>query len=192
MKQIKIFAIALTALFAASCSDDDATTAIPVNEQEAISTIKATFVPVGGGTTVTLTSRDLDGDGPNPPVNTVSGPFAAGVSYTGTMQFLNELAGTVEDVTMEISEEGDHHQLFFVQTGGNLGTFVYNDADEDGKPIGLSFTYNASAAAATGQLQIVLIHHPNKNAAGVAQGDITNAGGATDAEVTFSVSVVQP
>lgn len=189
MKQIKIFAIALTALFAASCSDDDSTTAMPVNEQEAISTIKATFVPVGGGTTVTLTSRDLDGDGPNPPVNTVSGPFAAGVSYTGNVQFLNELAGTVEDVTAEIREEGDHHQLFFVQTGGNLGTFIYTDADENGKPIGLTVTYNAAATAATGQLQMVLIHHPNKDAEGVANGSITNAGGSTDAEVIFNVSV---
>lgn len=189
MKQIKIFAIALTALFATSCSDDDSTTAIPVNEQEAISTIRATFTPVGGGATITLTSRDLDGDGPNPPVNTISGPFAAGVTYSGSVQFQNELAGTIEDVTLEIEEEGDHHQLFFVQTGGNLGTFTYNDADEDGKPIGLSFIYNAAAAATAGQLQMVLIHHPNKDAAGVAQGDITNAGGSTDAEVTFSVSV---
>ncbi|MEZ4857824.1 MAG: hypothetical protein R2781_03350 [Flavobacteriaceae bacterium] len=49
--------------------DDDAE---PVNEEEVITTVTVTLVPEGGGATVILQSRDLDGDGPNAPVVTVS------------------------------------------------------------------------------------------------------------------------
>ncbi|MCR5863445.1 type 1 periplasmic binding fold superfamily protein [Flavobacterium sp. J372] len=192
MKHFKIFAIALTALFAASCSDDDATTAVPVNEEEVITTVTATFVPQGGGDTVTLTYRDLDGDGPNLPVPTISGPFISGKTYAGSVTFLNELVNPAENITEEIEEEGDEHQIFFVQTGGNLGTFTYTDTDVNGKPVGLNVNFNTSNTAATGQLRIVLVHEPNKNAEGVAQGIITNAGGATDAEAVFNIQVVQP
>jgi hypothetical protein len=34
-----------------------------------------------------------------------------------------------------------------------------------------------------------LRHLPNKSAAGVAAGDITNAGGATDAQVTYPIVI---
>lgn len=190
MKHFRIFSIALTALFI-SCSDDDSN-AVPVNEEEVITTVKASFTPQGGGDAVLLTSRDLDGDGPTAPVTTVSGPFISGKTYFGTVQFLNETTTPAGNITEEIQEEGDEHQIFFVQTGGSLGTFTYTDTDVNGKPVGLNFTYNAATTAASGQLRIVLIHEPNKEAQGVAQGIITNAGGATDAEVVFTIDVAQP
>ena len=40
-----------------------------------------------------------------------------------------------------------------------------------------------------GNLKITLRHRPQKNAEGVASGNITNAGGATDAEVIFPVAI---
>jgi hypothetical protein len=43
--------------------------------------------------------------------------------------------------------------------------------------------------AATGNIIVVLRHEPAKSAAGVAMGDITNAGGATDAQVTYPIQV---
>ncbi|HBK82722.1 MAG TPA: type 1 periplasmic binding fold superfamily protein, partial [Flavobacterium sp.] len=36
---------------------------------------------------------------------------------------------------------------------------------------------------------VTLIHKPNKTASGVEAGDITNAGGSRDAEVSFPISV---
>jgi hypothetical protein len=56
----------------------------------------------------------------------------------------------------------------------------------NGKPIGLAFTLKTGTAAATGNIVVVLRHMPAKSAAGVATGDITNAGGATDAQITCS------
>ncbi|HBK71516.1 MAG TPA: type 1 periplasmic binding fold superfamily protein, partial [Flavobacteriaceae bacterium] len=35
----------------------------------------------------------------------------------------------------------------------------------------------------------ILRHEPNKSASGVSDGDITNAGGETDIEVIFNITV---
>lgn len=191
MKKIQFLALSLAVVtLFPSCSDDDSAPQI-VNEEEVITTVTATFVPVGGGNTVTLTSRDLDGDGPDAPVVTVSGPFTTGKTYNGSVTFLNELQNPTGNITEEIEEEGVEHQLFFLQAGA-LGTFNYTDEDANGHPVGLGFTYNSATVPVTGTLSIVLRHEPNKSGSGVANGDITNAGGSTDAQVNFAVSVVVP
>ncbi|PZR20532.1 MAG: type 1 periplasmic binding fold superfamily protein [Flavobacterium psychrophilum] len=186
MKNLRISALALiTIISLSSCSSDD--TATIVNEEEVITTVTATFTPEAGGTPIVLTSRDLDGDGPDAPVVTVSGNFATGTAYNGTVTFLNELETPAGNITEEIFEEGHEHQIFFQQNG--LGIFTYNDTDVNGNPIGLKFKYTAAANAATGNLTLTLRHEPNKDGEGVANGNITNAGGSTDAEVVFNVSV---
>ena len=78
----------------------------------------------------------------------------------------------------------------FYQAPVAVGTFTYLDADKNGKPIGLTFTLKTGATATTGNITVVLRHLPAKSASGVATGDITNAGGATDASVPFPVKVV--
>ena len=80
--------LALAGVLFVSCSDDDDPD--PVNEEEVITTMTVTLVPQGGGTSITLLSRDLDGDGPNPPEVSVSSPLAANTSYDGTIVLLNE------------------------------------------------------------------------------------------------------
>lgn len=194
MKNLKLMAFAtFTLITVSACSnDDDAATLVPVNEEEVITTVRAVLTPQGGGTAITLTSRDLDGDGPDAPVNTVSGSFIAGTVYTGDVSFLNELATPAEDITNEVEEEGRDHQLFYTQNGGNLGTFTYNDTDTNGNAIGLRFKYTAATTTAAGTLTITLIHQPDKGANGVAQGIPTNAGGNTDVQVAFAVTVVNP
>ncbi len=188
MKQLKLSALALISFISlTSCSNDDA--APFVNEEEVITTLTATFTP-DAGETVVLTSRDLDGDGPNAPVLTVSGDFIAGTTYSGAITFLNETESPAENITEEVHEESDEHQIFFQQSG--LGTITYADQDINGNPVGISFTFNANETPATGNLTITLIHEPNKNAEGVADGIITNAGGSTDATATFQVAVVVP
>ena len=184
MKNSKIIAIALLSVFTfSSCNNDDP---IAVNEEEVITTVTTTLT--AGSQTVTLTSRDLDGDGPNAPVVTVSGDLIVNTTYTGTVRFLNEAVTPVDDITLEVNEEGVEHQLFF-QAPAAIGAFTYTDADDNGKPIGLTFTLKTGTVAATGNIVVVLRHEPAKSAAGVATGDITNAGGATDAQITYPVQV---
>ena len=184
MKNLKMMALALTTIFTLnSCSNDDS----PVVEEELITTLTATFV--GGGQTITLTSRDADGDGPNAPVINVSGNFAAETTYSGSVQFLNELVNPAENITEEIEEKDLEHQIFY-QISNSLGNFTYSDFDTDGNPLGLEFIFTTGANPGTGFITITLRHLPNKNASGVSEGNITNAGGSTDIEVTFPIVII--
>jgi hypothetical protein len=189
-KQLKFYALALVASLAlSSCENQEVT---PVNEEELITTITAIYTPVGGGTAITLLYKDLDGDGPNAAVITVSSPFAQNKTYNGTVTFKNEAASPAMDITPEIIAEGVDHQIFYQKTGG-LNAVTYGTAtsnlDINGKPVGLQSVF-VTTGAANGTLKITLRHLPNKSGANVAIGDITNAGGATDAEVTFTISVL--
>ena len=191
--KMKFFALALMAtLTFSSCSNDDDPIDLPVNEEELITTVTAIYTPEGGGTAITLQYKDLDGEGANAPVITVSGNFEKNKTYNGVLTFKNELANPAEDITPEIVEEGVDHQVFY-QTTGTLNAFSYGSAtsnfDENGKPVGLQSVFTTTAAA-TGTLTITLRHEPNKSAANVASGNITNAGGSTDAEVSFTISVL--
>ncbi|UPT72193.1 MAG: type 1 periplasmic binding fold superfamily protein [Flavobacterium sp. JAD_PAG50586_2] len=181
LNKTKFFILAITAITFSSCSNDDN----PVNEEEVITTVTATLT--NGVNVITLSSRDLDGDGPNAPVITVSGNLSANTTYSGTVSFLNETADPIDNITTEILEEGVDHQLFF-QAPSALGTFTYNDTDANGKPIGLQFSL-LTGNAGSGNLTITLRHLPNKSASGVTGGDITNAGGATDAQVTYPIII---
>jgi hypothetical protein len=94
----------------------------------------------------------------------------------------------MENITEEIRQEGAEHQIFFEVSGANL-TFTYEDADENGRPIGLINTLQTGSAVANAQLRVVLRHDLNKAAEGVASGNLANAGGATDVDVTFPFSI---
>jgi hypothetical protein len=185
MKNLKLIALlVIPTLFSTSCSNDDSA----VNEEEVITTVTTTLT--GGGQVITLTSRDLDGDGPNDPVVTVSGNLVAGTTYVGSTTFSNELVDPAEDITIEVQEEGVDHQIFYF-LGSSIGTITYDaeDIDSNGNPIGLNFTLVAGTSGATGTLTVTLRHLPNKTAPGVSEGSITNADGNTDAEVYFPITV---
>ena len=180
-----LFAFTLVGLFTVvSCDNDDPE---PVNEEEVITTMTATLTPVSGGGTIVLKTQDLDGDGPDAPVVTVSGSLAANTTYNGVMEVLNETESPAEDITEEVLEEALEHQFFFTLSN-SIATFAYSDADSEGNPIGIKFTLTTSDGG-TGNINITLIHEPEKTEPGVSSGDITNAGGEADIEATFSVTV---
>ena len=186
MKKINLLIVLFVSTFAfVSCNNNDDPD--PVNPEEVITTLTATLTPQGSGTVVTLQSRDLDGDGPNAPVITVSGSLAANTTYNGTVEVLNETETPAEDITVEVQEEAEEHQFFYTPTN-NIVTVAYTDTDGNNDPIGLTYTLTTTAAG-TGNLTITLRHEPNKSASGVSTGDITNAGGETDVEATFSITV---
>lgn len=182
----KLFTLALaisTILFFSACEKDDPV--IP-NEEELITTLNYTLTSQDGTEVVTLTFQDLDGDGGNAP--TVSeGVLSTNQSYTGRLELLNEAESPAENITTEIQEEDEEHQFFFQSTVSNLA-IAYDDEDADGNPVGLS-SMLTTGDAATGNITITLIHEPEKTATGVATGDISNAAGEIDIEVTFPISV---
>jgi len=187
MNNFKILFIALAAiaLSLSSCKKDDP---VPPVELEVITTLNYTLAPASGGAAVTLSFQDLDGDGGNAPTIT-GGTLAANTIYSGSIELLDESGDDVEDITEEIEEEDEEHQFFFQTTGGISVDYDIEDVDADGNPVGLENTLTTGAAGA-GSVTVILRHEPNKTGEGVAGGDITNAGGETDIEVTFDVTVM--
>lgn len=184
MKKYLFLFSSLVIMSLTSCSSDDPEI---VNEEELITTLKVTLTPNGGGSVVTLQLQDLDGDGPNAPVTTVSGPLQANTTYTGVTQVLNETESPAEDITLEVEEEGDEHQFFYTLSN-SIATVTYTDLDVNDKPIGITFNLTTTTAG-IGNLTVTLRHEPNKTASGVSAGNIANAGGETDVEATFNLTV---
>ncbi|MDA9782997.1 type 1 periplasmic binding fold superfamily protein [Vicingaceae bacterium] len=186
MKTKLIYAFIAISLFA--CKEDDENepvTPIIPNEEEVITTVKYTLTPVMGGTAKVFQFKDLDGDGGNAPVITTDS-IDDNVTYSGTLEFLNELETPADSITNEVLEEGDEHQVFFQVTAGDY-IISYADVDKNGKPLGLSTTFESRTMG--GSLTVILRHKPDKAATGVSGGDITNAGGETDIEVVFPINV---
>ena len=193
MKTTKYLALALIALInLTACSSDDDSVPEVINEEEVITTVTLTLVPQTGET-ITLTSRDLDGDGPNPPVINVSGPLQTGMVYDGSIELLNETVNPAEVVNEEIKEEADAHQ-FFYQTDGLDATITYADTENQylsngsQNPVGIKFQLQAGTAS-TGKLTVILRHEPSKDAEGVSGGNLTNAGGESDVAQSFDVDI---
>ena len=136
---------------------------------------------------ITLTFKDLDGDGGSSP-EISSGKFFKNTTYLGELELLNEQLNPPVNISAEIKNEGEDHQ-FFYHTTGNLGISVqYEDQDSQGNPIGLKNKL-ITTSGSTGTLTITLRHEPDKSAPGVIAGNIANAGGETDLEISFDVEV---
>lgn len=179
--KLKFFTVLLgTAFLMYSCDNDD--DPAPVDEEEVITTMNLTLTATGA-TTVSLASQDLDGDGPDAPVVTVSGSLAPNTTYAGSIELLNETETPAEDITAEVAEEDSEHQFFF-DVSGALTETAYSDEDGDGNPLGLSFALTTGDAG-SGTIQITLRHEPKKP----NDGTLADAGGETDIAQSFSVTV---
>jgi hypothetical protein len=174
------------------------------NEEEVITTVELTFTPQGGGTALTFSWADPEDDG-SPVIDTIV--LSDADDYDLTVRFLNELEEPAENITEEIEEEDDEHQVFIFGdavegpgTGTNadkLVTHAYDDTDGDGNPVGLSNTI-VTDATGTGDFRLVLRHLPVEDgtalkvadlAATLASDGVTGLPGDSDADVTFPIEV---
>lgn len=174
----KYLLVGLLSVVIISCSKDDDSPE-PINEEEVITNMTVVLNPGN----ITLKSQDLDSDGPNAPNVTVSGNLSANTTYTGSVTFLNELESPAEDITEEVEEEDDEHQVIFVSSGVALSVSDLN-TDGNGNDLGTQFSLS-TAAAGSGTLRIVLRHEPTKP----NDGTLAGAGGETDIDVSFNVTV---
>jgi hypothetical protein len=102
--------------------------------------------------------------------------------------------GNVEDITTEIIEEAEVHQFFFIPQNGadNSISISYDDADvdDDGNPIGLSTDWETLQPTSEMEaIRVVLRHNLDKNAQGVDINNFSVAGGETDIDVVFNLTV---
>ncbi len=183
---------ALLLCFLASCALD----AGALNDQEVITTVILDF----GGTTFSF--DDVDGDGGEPPV--IDPIQLAPGTYALSVHFENRLEDPKEDITEEVRDESAQHLLLFTgsavvgpattNTTGPLAQ-TYSDTDDNGLPIGLEDEIVATPGE--GLLILTLRHMPpelppEKSADTVgeaASNGLDTLGGATDAQVSFSVTV---
>jgi hypothetical protein len=188
-------------LLLAACGGDDTG---PTNEGEVITTVILSFQ--GGATEDVFEFDDPDGDGGDPP--TIDPINIAAGTYTVTVGFENRLEAPPEDITAEVADEADEHQVFLTgsavdgpasdQPGAPL-THTYADQDSNGLPIGLENTIVAGSGP--GELTVTLRHMPPINdqptktadtAAAVRDGGFSSIGGENDVQVTFVVSSNAP
>lgn len=182
IKTIKLLAILfISALTFTACSDDDHDDDDHDHEEELITTVNYTLT--NGNDVITLSFVDLDGEGGSDGTYTVSGNLSANTTYTGTIELLNETENPADDITVEVKDEGDEHEFFYSSniTGVSVAK---TDTDGDGNPIGIETTLTTGDTG-VGTLTIVLKHEPTKPNDGTSD----NAGGSTDVDVTFAISV---
>jgi hypothetical protein len=192
--------------FTAACGDvegDD-----HADEGEVITTVELTFTAPGGAPVVTATWSDPEYDG-SPVIEDVNlpGPTDPPSVWALSVRFLNELESPAEDLTPEVADEGEAHQVFFTGSAvegpavdGAAGApllHAYDDADRNGDPIGLANAVTVQAAG-SGELIVTLRHMPEEGGAAVktssaasdvAAGGFDAIGGDNDAQVTFPVTV---
>lgn len=183
--------------FLSSCDDDDE----PKKEDtpELITKATLTFTPIGGGTVVTATATDPDGEGVQGISTDGAINLTANTAYALSVTLINELANPNEaeyNITEEVEEEGDEHMLFFSWTNnvfsdpagnGNIDNRAddvnYNDNDNNGLPLGLNTSWSTTAAS-SGQFRVLLKHQPELK---TATSDSTV--GETDLDIRFDINV---
>ncbi|MEO8704489.1 MAG: hypothetical protein ABI867_30830 [Kofleriaceae bacterium] len=189
----------LFTMVTAACGGDDGGTP---DDNEVITTVALELTPVGG-TVTTFEFDDADGPGGSAPV--IDPITLAPGNYTLGVRFINRLEDPPEEITDEVNDENDQHQLFFTGTavdgpasnhpGAPLAQ-AYSDTDVNGIPVGLANAIVATAG--TGTLTVTLRHMPPINGTAVKvpnladmvkSAGIDSIGGSTDASVSFMVTV---
>lgn len=169
-------------------------------ETEVITRVELTFTPDGGGDPIVAAFSDPDGDGGE---SGMSDPItlAANTSYSLAVTFANELVDPAEDITPEVEDEPEDHQVFFGGDAvGGLLTHTYADmestyganASGEDLPVGLANTI-AAGDAGTGSLTVQLQHMPAVNGEPVKVPGLAemfpSVPGEPDTSVTFAVTV---
>lgn len=160
-----------------SCSPDEPEV---INEPEVITHVNLIVTdPSGSIQTAIWTKAGISGDTPI--------ELTSGLNYQASLQFWNRSnPNEPENITTEIREEVDEHQVFYQLSGIKIDiTSASADLkDSDGVPLLLNTTWKGTATG-SGTVRVTLIHEPfNKGATTRA-----TIGGETDVEIDFKVSV---
>ena len=154
------------------------------HEHELMTTVELVFTDADGNATTSIWA-DPENDG-DPVIDDIM--LGLG-DYSLAFRVLNELEVPTEDVTPEIYDEADEHQVFF--TGSAV------EADDDGLPLGLINDVSVLSDG-TGELTVTLRHMPPESgtpvkvdglAEEVYEEGFTSIPGANDISVTFPVMV---
>jgi len=181
----------LATMLLVSCGDDPE----PANEEELITTLIVTLTS-DGGAPITMTFKDIDGDGAGVPEYIYSSEgdaavLTASTTYTATIALLNESVSPAENITEEIEEEADEHLFCFDKTGLTGLTIAYADTEADyvaggsSKVVGLATTWTTTDTTGEGTVTFKLFHQIGGSKTGTCPTGSTD----TDIEVTFNIVI---
>ena len=199
-KNLQLLAILFSVITIIGCSNDDDIAPEEENEVEIFTDVTLIFTNTADNSDVVRASaQDPDGTGIQELQILDAITLAADTEYTLTYEILNALdPSDVENIGDEILEEDNEHQFFFSFTenvfanptgNGNIDAAAdpinYNDADENGNPVGLSSAWTtAGTASSEASFTVRLQHQPDVKTATSGSND-----GDTDFELTFALTI---
>jgi len=200
-KNLQLLAILFSVITIIGCSnDDDDVAPEEENEVEVFTDVTLVFTNTADvNDVVRASAQDPDGTGIQELQILDAITLAGDTEYTLTYEILNALdPADIEDIGDEILEEDNEHQFFFSFTenvfanptgNGNIDAAAdpinYNDADENGNPVGLSSTWTTSSTASSGaSFTVRLQHQPDVKTASSGSND-----GDTDFALTFALNI---
>ncbi|MDA9586962.1 type 1 periplasmic binding fold superfamily protein [Flavobacteriaceae bacterium] len=166
----------LLSLLIISCSKDDPE---PINEEELITTVQLTFKSPG---ITDQTVRWQEGSNNSDIIS-----LAANTQYEVEIIFLDESdPSDIEDITEEVKEEADEHQVFyqFSQLNISLGQSSSDTLDSNQNPLYVNSLWNTSEAG-SGTVRVYLIHEPVTKSSSTRDG----FAGETDVTVDFPINI---
>jgi hypothetical protein len=188
-KQVLFSTLLAASVALTACKKDDPK---PVNESELITTVEVTFTnQADASNVVTIRWYDKDGDGPANPVIT-TGNLKAGATYNAQVKLLNESKSPAEDITAEIREEAEEHQLYYGFSNALFSNFEYLDQDANGRPLGLRFRVStASNPRDLENFTVLLIHKGDKSKNNASTPWVYNQliGGEVDVQANFKLNL---
>ena len=132
------------------------------------------------------TSQTIDWDLSEMNSQTIS--LKVNTDHTVGLRFINSSdPNDVEEVTLEIIDEADEHQVFFEFADVSVNvTSASNDTKVGSRGVLLNSVWNASSTG-TGLVRVYLIHQPTNFNATTREG----FGGYNDVSIDIPVSIVE-
>ena len=165
----------LLSLLIISCSKEDPE---PINEEELITTVQLTFKTPG------ITDQIVRWQEGSNNSDIIS--LAANTQYEVEIIFLDESdPSDIEDITEEVKEEADEHQVFyqFSQLNISLEQSSSDTLDSNQNPLFVNSLWNTSEVG-TGTVRVYLIHEP------VTKSSPTRDGFAGETDVTVDFPII--
>lgn len=156
------------------------------DEHDVITTVTLRFVNTADSNdVVTAVWEDIDGIGGANPNRIDSIKLKKAATYACNVSFENRSVTPVVNVTQDIQNDRNYHQVFY-DLSSYLGQITVEDLDARNLPVGLRFRMMTpmDASAVPGQLKLSLYHYDNES-----DKTGTTRGSETDIEVAFPTFV---
>jgi len=178
LSHIKLSAIILIfSVLSNGCSSDEDQPEL-IQEEELITTVKLTFK---SSDETQIIQWNAEG------TNSESIQLKANSIYDVAVEFLDESDPVdIEDITTEVIEEANDHQVFYEFSGVNV-TYETSDTDtldDNQNPLYINSLWN-SGEPGSGKVRVYLIHEPTSK----SSNDRNGFGGETDIQVDIPLNI---